>query len=221
MSQHTAPPRELSSAFGAWLRATPADAAPVTLPSGISPLTHLGLPRLFTQRVVPSPAARQRWETERFVQFPARCTLCERAPERFSSLYRSRGLLRTAEPVLMSCIPQCAEHAAFGPLLWFGVTILGRDVAWELVGARPAFLVSTAELNAATERMPPWLAFPEYGPDAGGWRQGAGEFWRNTCWAPYWAALDPGARHAYLQRWPAPEGWRQALEAWPGWTPPA
>lgn len=217
VSFRAAAPKDLSAPFRAWLRTASTETAAVELPAGVSSLAHLGLPRLFTVRVVPTLGARERWERERFVRFPPRCTLCERPPERSSSLLRSRGWWRAARPVLLDCIPQCAAHAALGPLLWFDVTPLGCDVAWHIVGACPRFLASAAELNAATERLPPWRAFPDYGPDAGGWRQGTGEHWRNTSWGPFWAALNAGERRAYLDRWPAPEAWRGAFEQWPGW----
>lgn len=211
------PPKHLLETFGPWLRSTPVVDEGAELPSGVSSLAYLGLPRLFSVRVVPSAAARERWGKERFVEFPARCSLCMRAPERFASLLRSRGWLRAPIPILRDCIPQCAEHASLGPSLWFDVTVLGYDVAWNIVGACPRFLASAAELNAAPERLPPWRAFPDYGPDAGGWRQGHGEQWRDATWAPYWAGLDAEARTAYLDRWGAPETWRDALERWPGW----
>ena len=55
--------------------------------------------------------------------------------------------------------------------------------------------------------QPPWLRFPEageMGPTWGGWRQGYGEHWLHETWLPFWKAMTPSQRAAYLTANPAP-----------------
>ena len=56
---------------------------------------------------------------------------------------------------------------------------------------------------------PPWFRYPRTDPTWGGWRQGTSEAWLLDIWLPFWRALSPAERHAYLETWPPPDDeWR-------------
>lgn len=60
---------------------------------------------------------------------------------------------------------------------------------------------------------PPWQVFPGMQPADAGARQGAQEAWVDQVWRPFWSALTPSQRQAYLAHWGASEEWQQAIRA--------
>jgi hypothetical protein len=57
------------------------------------------------------------------------------------------------------------------------------------------------------EVQPPWIQFPNYSPADPFWRMGAYE-WYQYQWRPYWNSLSDDEKKDYLNRWQAPEEWR-------------
>lgn len=44
-----------------------------------------------------------------------------------------------------------------------------------------------------------------------GWRQGNSEFWLTYVWKPFWFGLSDAEQEQYLDRWMAPDDWRQFM----------
>jgi hypothetical protein len=44
------------------------------------------------------------------------------------------------------------------------------------------------------------------------WRQGTGEWWLGHIWWPYWKKLSRHERIEYLEKWDAPEDWREYIQ---------
>ena len=63
--------------------------------------------------------------------------------------------------------------------------------------------------------LPPWEQYPETEPWWIGWRQGDGEVWLKLVWLPFWSKLARTEKEHYVDRWAAPEEWRNyVLEGW-------
>ena len=211
MSPSTRTEREVERVFGAWLEAELPPPREGPLPSGVTSLGGVGRDRLFAASLVPGLAARQRWEQQRSLDFPAGCAVCGARAAQLMSVTRARGFLRAPEILLRQCVPHCARHAPLGPLFMFDSAPLGADVWWQLVGPEPAFLARTLQLNASGERLPPWRAFPLLSPESMGWRQGEGQHWLELAWRPFWSGLSPDERARYLERWPYSPDWAEML----------
>lgn len=211
MSRSTRSERELERVFGSWLRAEAPLPHAGPLPPGVASLGALGPGRLFTAGFVPDLAARERWEQQRSLDFPAECVACAAKAALRMSVARRRGLLRAPEILLRQCVPHCERHARLGPLFMFDGASLGADVWWQLVGPEPTFLSRTRQLNAGGERLPPWRAFPLLSPESMGWREGEGQHWLELAWRPFWRGLSPAERASYLERWPHSPEWEEML----------
>lgn len=196
--------------FGAWLRAEAPGPQEGPLPSGVASV-HLGRGRVFTVALVPDRVARERWERQRSLDFPATCAVCGARALQRMSVARPRGWFRAPEILLKQCVPHCECHAPHGPLFMFDSAPLGADLWWQLVGPEPTFLSRTRQLNASGERLPPWRAFPLLSPESTGWRQGEGQHWLDLAWRPFWHGLSPEERASYLERWPHSPDWEQVL----------
>ena len=64
-------------------------------------------------------------------------------------------------------------------------------------------------LEKGEEIEPPWIEFP--GSESWNFKQGTNQAWMRRIWRPYWKRLTEEERHAYLERWPPPGWWRDAL----------
>jgi hypothetical protein len=74
------------------------------------------------------------------------------------------------------------------------------------------FTAQEKALLEGGEIEPPWVAFPNEDPWWIGWRQGNGEGWIKLIWYPYWKLLEIDQRRSYLDRWNAPDMWREYLD---------
>lgn len=205
MSTHT----RIQKVFARFSANEDGDPPAAPLPHGVFSLAYLGWPRLFGVNVVPTIEAQTLYAVERQLAFPERCVGCGAPAEEHLSLFRARVLRR--DLTLLERVPHCHRHAAIGPLLSFEVSTLGEERLWELVAPHAHVLAETLALNTGGDRLPPWRAFPALSPESSGWRQGSGEQWLDLAWRPYWSKLGPGARAAYVRRWPAPPEWESAL----------
>lgn len=68
-------------------------------------------------------------------------------------------------------------------------------------------------MNDILEQSPPWKVFPDMTPWQVAARQGLQETWVDQVWRPFWAALTPTQRQAYLDHWGASDEWRHAIRA--------
>ncbi|CAI3922961.1 unnamed protein product [Commensalibacter communis] len=55
--------------------------------------------------------------------------------------------------------------------------------------------------------LPPWVNFPKISPFDFFYRE-AGEFWMYSVWNPFWEKMGKEEQIAYLDKWDAPEIWR-------------
>lgn len=55
--------------------------------------------------------------------------------------------------------------------------------------------------------VPPWVAFPAMEPATYGSLKDPFEYWWSQLWLPFWTALDPAQRHAYLAAHQASPDW--------------
>ena len=67
-------------------------------------------------------------------------------------------------------------------------------------------------LERGDEIEPPWVVYPESEPWWGGWRQGNSEGWLVLAWLPFWDKLSDEDRLQYLEKWNAPDEWREYLQ---------
>lgn len=58
-----------------------------------------------------------------------------------------------------------------------------------------------------SEISPPWTQFPEYPPTNSFWRR-EGEWWALTVWLPFWSKLSDSERQNILDKYDAPEAWK-------------
>lgn len=61
------------------------------------------------------------------------------------------------------------------------------------------------------EPEPPWRKYPGEETFWGGWRQGHSEAWLKDIWLPFWSSLTHEDRLAYLEKWNAPDQWREHI----------
>ncbi len=61
------------------------------------------------------------------------------------------------------------------------------------------------------EIKPPWVIHRDSPPWDGFWKQGDGEFWKLHRFHPFFKGLTPEERVAYVDKWEAPNEWRQNL----------
>jgi hypothetical protein len=77
------------------------------------------------------------------------------------------------------------------------------------------YLGQKKALEEGAEVDAPWSAYPISdvfgGPIWGGWRQGTSEGWIKDIWYPFWRRLSKEERLTYLDKWQAPEDWREYL----------
>lgn len=193
-------------ALAAAVASTPLDSA-----GDVSSLAHVGFPALSATTVFLSRERLEEWEQRRVLSFPPVCCACHEPALELLPTVMVRGLLvPTLEPgPIGACVPHCVRHAQKGHAL-----LLGRFDSWSretthltLVGFSAPFLAAAHELNREGDTFPPWKAFPDMDPESSGWRQGNGEYWWHSAWAPFWEQLDDGAKRAYLGRWRAPHDW--------------
>ncbi len=66
------------------------------------------------------------------------------------------------------------------------------------------------EHGSSEEMPPPWAAVPDLDP----WlpaTQGLPEWYIGLNWLPFWQTLTPDAKADYLERWDAPDEWREVI----------
>lgn len=61
--------------------------------------------------------------------------------------------------------------------------------------------------------LPPWINFPEISPFDFFYRE-AGEFWMYSVWNPFWEKMSKEEQVAYLDKWDAPQDWRDFYSEW-------
>lgn len=183
--------------------------------AAVSDLAHVGFPGLTVATTFLSKETKELWEQSGTLRFPARCCVCMEPATRYLPTARAHGLFfpKLRPGALTACVPHCDAHATqHHALLLVSVERWSGDaIGIGMVGLNRAFLEETRELNRQGEVFPPWRAFPDYSPYTSGWRQGSGEYWWNSAWAPFWSQLNADARRRYLERWDAPPDWVDRL----------
>ncbi|HTS25874.1 MAG TPA: hypothetical protein VMH81_08360 [Bryobacteraceae bacterium] len=155
-----------------------------------------------------------RWMRESKIRFPAACCVCAREPSVWLASEPVQGSFPEGpREIQVAGIPHCPEHGSSGHarLLVEGGGMSDRVVWLSLTGTDPRFLTETRDLNQDGEVPPPWVAFPGQDSTSGFWKQ-SGEPWMATVFRPFWRALDSAGKTRYLQKWSAPQEWREWLE---------
>jgi hypothetical protein len=156
------------------------------------------------------------WKDSGSVLLPEACCVCERAPVTWLASEPGTGAFHDdpPRPVHLASVPHCAEHGAGGRArLLFDAGSLSDDAVWvAMTGTNAGFLRKAQELNQRGDVPPPWIAFPRQDSYSGFWKQ-SGEPWMASVFRPFWEALDSRAKSEYLERWSAPDDWRELL-AW-------
>ncbi|MEO8870951.1 MAG: hypothetical protein ABI357_08970 [Granulicella sp.] len=96
----------------------------------------------------------------------------------------------------------------FAPLNWFAPLRSFRDRHSKPGRDAEARLEDAWSSLSHGEVRPPWVAYPEYGPGDGFWRQ-SGEPFLTLVWEPYYESLSEEEKAGYLKRWQVPEEWWQ------------
>jgi hypothetical protein len=173
-----------------------------------------GYPALARRSFFLSAPALDQWEREGTIRFPDECCVCSEPAVNDLPTKEASGFLgRWKRTSTALRVPHCSEHGREKEArLLVQVTPWGAGAHQvTLTGLNPRFLEETAALNSEGDVVPPWKAFPEYGPESGGWRQSSGEIWMNEVWSPFWSALPKEVREEYLARWQASAEWRDRL----------
>jgi hypothetical protein len=162
-----------------------------------------------------SAAALEIWQEDGTIRFPERCCVCDQPATVFLPLTGSASLFRRRKGGLLGHIrvPHCQDHGTGETsklIMQIGDWGPGAKRV-TLDGPSRSFLAETAALNSQGDCVPPWRAFPDYGPESGGWRQGNGELWMSDAWSPFWSGLSDAGRVDYLARWGASPEWRERL----------
>jgi hypothetical protein len=173
-----------------------------------------GYPALARRSFFLSALALDHWEREETIRFPDECCVCGApAANHLPSREPSGFLGRWKRTSTNLRVPHCSEHGREKE-----ARLLIQTTPWgpgallvTLLGLNPRFIEKTASLNSEGDPVPPWRAFPGYGPESGGWRQGNGEVWMNEVWSPFWSALPKREREEFLARWQASSEWRDRV----------
>lgn len=204
--------RQIRRVFG--LKKTPPAGPEHPLAERAGSLAWLGYPTLRQVTFFLSLPSVERWKSERSLALPAGCCVCLQEATRYLPAFIDKGWLGLlGKERILERVPHCERHG-HGDEAQFIVTIDTWSEAIRhvsLIGLNEAFLSETAKLNQAGEVLPPWRAFPDYSTVSGGWRQGNGEYWMMRAWHPFWSGLPEPERARYLERWAAPEEWREWL----------
>jgi hypothetical protein len=154
------------------------------------------------------------WQKDGTIRFPKTCCVCGQPATVSLPLTGSTSLFRRQKGGSGHIrVPHCQDHGT-GKASNVNVQIGDWGPGAKrvtLAGPSRNFLAETAALNSQGDCVPPWRAFPEYGPESGGWRQGNGELWMSDAWSPFWAGLSEAGRQDYLARWEASPEWRERL----------
>jgi hypothetical protein len=155
------------------------------------------------------------WKDSGSILLPEACCVCERAPVVWLASEPGMGPFHDGpRPVRLTSVPHCPEHGSGETArLLFDAGSLSADAVWvAMIGTNASFLRKAQELNQRGDIPPPWTAFPGQDSYSGFWKQ-SGEPWMATVFRPFWEALDSREKAEYLERWSAPDDWREWL-AW-------
>lgn len=181
------------------------------LPDEANSLAHIGYPSLTQVSWFLTDHGLQKWQTEKTIYFPKQCCACSAPSQRFLAVYGYNWLGWRNQTSIIENIPHCYHHSEDNQAKLL-VTVNTQNEATTmitLIGINKEFLIETLSLNQIDDVFPPWLAFPEYDSFSGGWRQGDGEYWMLNVWLPYWEPLSETEKKHYLQKWKAPDDWKQ------------
>lgn len=175
-------------------------------------LSYLGYPHLYQIAIYLRVPGVKRWRADRSIEWPASCCVCENAAEKYLPYTESKtGLPWKRANLLLDGVPHCRQHGqAKQAELVVSSHEWGDAVRLLLVGRNASFLHEVEDLNKNGDVVPPWLAFPDLGPESSGWRQGDGEAWFNSVWEPFFHDLSNEKKERYLNYYCAPEVWRTA-----------
>ena len=148
--------------------------------------------------------------------FPNTCCYCKNEKTAILPYYeQSGGLFSKKNTTVIDNIPHCDLHAREKRAKLIVSVAKWNDtvIQLSLTGVNSQFLVQTLKLNTQGDVVPPWMAFPDYNTVTSRWRQGEGEFWWNNAWRPFWDLLPPPEKQRYLTDHPAPDEWKERLNA--------
>jgi len=179
-------------------------------------LAFLGYPSLTCVEIFLTAPGSRMWREGQTIRLPEKCCFCGRQSEVYLDVEESDGILRGwRKRTVLKNAPHCRGHAGQGQAkLVVIVDAWTRNLTRiTLIGLNPDFLLAAAQLNQQGDVFPPWEAFPGYGPYTMGWREGNGEYWLRKVWGPFWDNLSQSGKEEYLNRWNAPDEWRERFSA--------
>lgn len=201
--------RQIKRIFG--LKKVPGFRRGNLLPDEDNSLAHIGYPSLTQVSFFLTDVGFKKWQTEKTISFPNQCCACSEPVQRFLAVYDYHFLGFQSQTSIMEKIPHCHCHSKDNQAKLL-VTVSAWNEATTMiavVGRHKEFLMETRKLNQIGDVFPPWQAFPKYDSLSGGWRQGNGEYWLLNIWLPYWKQLSEQEKQNYLNKWDAPEDWKE------------
>lgn len=176
-------------------------------------LAHMGYPTLYQVSFFIRSTGLPLWIDKKEIYFPQKCCICGEASSILLPNIKSKKIffLRQSDTLIKS-VPHCAEHGLTKcQLIVSVIKFSDKTIQISLTGTNLDFLLETKKMNKKGDVFPPWEAFPDYEVASSAWRQGIGEYWWNTEWAPFWNSLTSAVLQEYLTKTVAPLKWIEYL----------